>query len=222
MDASQQCVALPVLLHEACSSAATPATTPSSSGGSSSNLCTTTAAVPEGPYYKDEQLNRSDITGGKDGVRITSEFIVRDSRCQPLPGAIVDIWQADREGVYSDCASQSSLGQTFLRGYQVTDASGRCRFTSIFPGWYAGRLTHLHGKLKVNGVTNPTTNFFFPKSVETDVYNSPLYRARGQNSVTVAQDVELRGDVARFNALTMQVTGDVSSGYLATFTLTGA
>jgi hypothetical protein len=95
----------------------------------------------------------------------------------------------------------------------VTDGSGRCRFTPIFPGWYAGRLTHLHGKLKINGITNPTTNFFFPKSVETDVYNSPLYRGRGQNNTSVAQDVELRGDVARFNALTMQVTGDVGGGY---------
>jgi hypothetical protein len=38
----------------------------------------------------------------------------------------------------------------------------------------------------------------------------------------VAQDVELRGDVTRFNALMMQVTGDVNGGYVATFTLTGA
>jgi protocatechuate 3,4-dioxygenase beta subunit len=216
-------LALPLLLNEACSdSAASTPVSPTATPGGSSAVCTTTAAVPEGPFYKDEQLNRSDITEGKEGVRITYEFLVQDSRCQPLPGAIVDLWQADRSGVYSDFSSQASLGQTFLRGYQVTDGSGRCRFTSIFPGWYAGRLTHLHGKLKVNGTTNPTTNFFFPKTIETDVYNSPLYSGRGQNNTSVAQDVELRGDVTRYNALMMQVTGDVTNGYVARFTLTGA
>jgi protocatechuate 3,4-dioxygenase beta subunit len=216
-------VALPLILNEACSgnSAQSPVS-PTSSPGASSPVCTTTAAVPEGPFYKDEQLNRSDITDGKDGVRITYEFLVIDSRCQPVSGAIVDIWQADRNGVYSDFASQGSLGEKFLRGYQVTDGSGRCRFTSIFPGWYAGRLTHLHGKLRVNGITNPTTNFFFPKAIETDVYNSPLYSGRGQNNTSVAQDVELRGDVTRYNALMMQVAGNVTNGYVATFTLTGA
>ncbi len=183
-------------------------------------VCTTTPPVPEGPFYKDEKLNRSDITEGRDGVRITYEFFVQDARCQPIAGAIVDIWQADRAGVYSDFPSQGTAGLTFLRGYQQADSMGRCRFTSIFPGWYSGRLTHLHGKLRIGGVSKTTTNFFFPKTVETEVYDSQLYRGRGQNNVTVARDIELRGDVARFNALTMQVTGTVESGYVARFTFT--
>lgn len=217
-------LALPLIFDEACARGESTASVsgPTPVPGGSSTVCTTTAAVPEGPFYKDEQLNRSDITGGKTGVPITYEFLVRDARCQPLPNAIVDLWQADRAGSYSDFASAGTLGQTFLRGYQVTDGSGRCRFTSIFPGWYPGRITHLHGKLRVNGIVNPTTNLFFPKAIETDVYNSPLYSGRGQNSTTVAQDVELRGDTARFNALLMQVSGDITGGYTATFTLTGA
>lgn len=189
--------------------------------GGPATVCTTTPPVPEGPFYKDEKLNRSDITDGRDGVRITYEFLVQDARCQPIAGAIVDIWQADRAGVYSDFPSQGSAGLTFLRGYQATDGMGRCRFTSIFPGWYSGRLTHLHGKLRIGAVTKTTTNFFFPKAVETEVYDSPLYRGRGQNNVTVARDIELRGDMARFNALTMQVTGTIDSGYVARFTFTG-
>ena len=33
---------------------------------------------------------------------------------------------------------------TFLRGVQFTDSDGRVSFRTIFPGWYAGRATHLH------------------------------------------------------------------------------
>jgi hypothetical protein len=84
-------LALPFFLDQACDGAPSP-TSPTPASGGSSSLCTTTPAVPEGPFYKDEQLNRSDITGGKDGVRITYEFVVQDSRCQPVPGAIVDLW----------------------------------------------------------------------------------------------------------------------------------
>jgi protocatechuate 3,4-dioxygenase beta subunit len=34
--------------------------------------------------------------------------------------------------------------EKFLRGHQLTDASGTARFTTIYPGWYTGRAVHLH------------------------------------------------------------------------------
>lgn len=92
-------------------------------------------------------------------------------------------------------------------------------FKSIFPGWYRGRVTHLHGKLFLQDMERITTNYFFPKEVEMAVQASPLYAARGQSPTSVAQDAELRGDMARFDALTMTVTGDVASGYVASYVI---
>jgi len=178
-----------------------------------------TPHVNEGPYYYDSKMNRSDITDGKMGVPITYRFTLLDANCKPISGAVVDIWQCDKDGIYSAYASQGTGGQIFLRGFQYTDAHGEATFTAIFPGWYSGRLTHLHGKIFLNGVMKDTTNFFFPKNVETAVYNSSLYSARGQNNVTVAQDVELKGDTAAYNFLMMTVSGDVTNGYIATYVI---
>jgi protocatechuate 3,4-dioxygenase beta subunit len=190
-------------------------------GGFDAGACPTvdTPHVNVGPYYYDSMLNRSNITETKTGVPITFRFTVLDANCKPIAGAVVDVWHCDVAGVYSAYASQNTTGQLWLRGFQITDAHGQATFTSIFPGWYSGRLTHLHGKIFLNGVQKDTTNFFFPKTVETAVYNSPLYASRGQNSVTVAQDVELKGDTASYNALMMTVTGDVTNGYVASYVI---
>ncbi len=177
-----------------------------------------TPPVPEGPYYKDEQLNRQDITEDRTGVPLTLMFKVTDVHCKPLKDAIVDIWQCDKDGVYSDFSDEKTAGQKWLRGYQKTDAEGMCSFKTIFPGWYEGRLTHIHGKLHVNGVTRETTNFFLPKEIENTVYKNTLY-AKGPNLVTVAQDIEMSGDTERYNALMTSVKEDGKGGYTATFTI---
>lgn len=177
-----------------------------------------TPPVPEGPYYKDEQLNRSDLSEGQTGVPLTLVFKVQDVHCKPVKDAIVDIWHCNKDGVYSDFAGENTAGQKWLRGYQKTDAEGKCTFQTIFPGWYNGRLTHLHGKLHIGGKTKETTNFFLPKDIETKVYQNPLY-AKGQNPMTIARDIELRGDTDRYNALIMNVKEDGKGGYIAAFTI---
>ncbi len=196
-----------------------PAPTPAPAPAPAPAVCSASAtpAVPEGPYYKNEQLNRSDVRESRVGVPITYVFNVQDTLCRPIAGAVVDIWQCDKDGVYSDFSAQNTLGQTWLRGFQTTDAAGQCRFTAIFPGWYNGRLTHLHAKLFVAGALKQTTNFFYPKDVETAVYADPRY-TKGQNPTTVAGDIELRGDTARFNTLMMSVAADGAGGYIATTT----
>ena len=41
--------------------------------------------------------------------------------------------------------------ETFLRGVQITDASGRVAFETIYPGWYQGRDTHIHLQVHMSG-----------------------------------------------------------------------
>lgn len=177
-----------------------------------------TPPVPEGPYYKDEHLNRIDITETKKGIPVTYIFMVEDKDCQPVQDAIVDIWQCDADGHYSDFNAEKTINQTWLRGYQKTSTDGSCRFTSIFPGWYQNRITHLHGKVHVDGKTVLTTNFFFPKETENEVYTSPLY-PRGPNPLSILQDYELKvdKDTTRHDSLLMDITKDPNGNLVASY-----
>src|SRR5687768_2233091 len=123
--------------------------------------CVVTPAQMEGPYFVDEKLNRVDIrsdpgTGTMSaGAPLDVElrvFRVANGACEPMAGAMVDIWQCDAMGVYSDVRDTTvgfnTAGQKFLRGYQMTDASGVAKFTTIYPGWYQGRTVHVHFKVR--------------------------------------------------------------------------
>lgn len=178
-----------------------------------------TPTVPIGPYYKDEKLNRVDITEDKKGTAIEYLFKVEDKDCKPVQGAIVDIWQCNTEGHYSDFEKENSLGEKWLRGFQVTDKNGECKFKSIFPGWYTGRITHLHAKVHVNGEDVLITNFFFPKEIEEEVFaNASLY-PKGINPTTIAQDFELHGDKdsKRRDTLLMNVTKDKNGKLMGSY-----
>lgn len=181
-----------------------------------------TPPVPEGPFYKDEKLNRFDITETKKGVPVEYVFKVEDEHCKPIAGAIVDIWQCDNEGIYSDFKHENTENKTWLRGYRVTDKNGMCRFKSIFPGWYNGRITHLHGKVHVNNKTVLTTNFFFPKEMENEIYktNAALY-PKGINPISLEKDIELRvdKDAKRHDILLMKLEKDGKGNIIASYTI---
>ena len=59
---------------------------------------------------------------------------------------------------------------TYLRGAQATDANGVVRFTTIFPGWYVGRTTHIHCKVHIDRRTVLTTQLFFDDNVTDAIY----------------------------------------------------
>lgn len=62
-----------------------------------------------------------------------------------------DIWSANSTGVYGGVESTfngnsndaSNLDNTALRGIQQADDDGVVQFSTIFPGHYAGRATHI-------------------------------------------------------------------------------
>ena len=55
--------------------------------------------------------------------------------------AHLDIWHASPNGRYSDESVEGTSGTKYLRGYQVSDAAGTVRFTTVYPGWYSGRTS---------------------------------------------------------------------------------
>lgn len=182
--------------------------------------CLLTPQETEGPYYFNPNLVRQDIrpdlmTGVvKTGVPLHMTIAVVNADCVPIPNVLVDIWHNDKDGVYSGYAGQpggvNTIGQTFLRGIQMADANGRCSFTSIYPGWYPGRVTHVHFKVRLSSTTYVTSQFAFPDSVNTTVYNTSLYIAKGQNSVTNASDNIFRS--ANPEGQVMNVTPNANTG----------
>ena len=92
----------------------------------------------EGPYFKaSSPLRASLLEPGMSGARLVVEGVVLTTACAPIPGAIVDFWQADDRGQYDNAGYR-------LRGHQLTDGAGRYRLETIVPGLYPGRTRHIH------------------------------------------------------------------------------
>jgi protocatechuate 3,4-dioxygenase beta subunit len=56
----------------------------------------------EGPYHRDASPLRSDITEDRDGLplRLGLRLLASDG-ITPLPGVVVEVWHADKDGRYS-------------------------------------------------------------------------------------------------------------------------
>jgi len=149
-----------------------------------------------GPFHVDRYPNRSDIREGELGVPLTLDLqIIGVLNCAPVPGALVTIWHANREGLYSNVENVllnpdlTPTGEvvdrrsvSFLRGVQTTDAEGRVRFETVFPGWYHPRPTHIHIRVTPPDFGEVTTTQFYLRNAYCDaVYASEPYRNRGPN-----------------------------------------
>jgi len=136
--------------------------TPTTSGNGNT-ACVKGLSKTEGPYWIDGDTNtpqRSDIRpdtkgtivqSGYQGVLLNLSFAVytyASSGCTPLQNARVDIWHASAAGKYSDMSGESTSDDNYLRGYQLSDASGIVSFTTIYPGWYSGRTPHIHLRIR--------------------------------------------------------------------------
>ena len=183
--------------------------TGAASGPSAGAVATTNASLPptcvvrpgltEGPVFVDEKLNRSDIRSDaangvvKAGAQLDLTFRVSkvaNGACTPLAGVQVDVWHCDAEGIYSDTTQlgMHTVGQKFLRGYQVTDANGVAQFTTIFPGWYTGRAVHIHFKMRTTQGNDFTSQLFFDEAFTNEVYKQAPYASRGEPKVKQADD----------------------------------
>jgi protocatechuate 3,4-dioxygenase beta subunit len=142
--------------------------------------CVLSPEMTEGPYYLANEKMRRNITEGLPGAPLSLHLTVADaSTCKPIKGAAVDIWHASAGGKYSGEQANDTVGQTFLRGIQRTDANGLALFTTVYPGWYPGRTVHIHVKVHIGGNVVHTGQLFFRDAFTAAVYKRSPYKARG-------------------------------------------
>lgn len=193
--------------------------------------CSQTREGEEGPYFVDDSASgyfRSNILSNLDGSSVQTgvpfvlTLYVYDAKnsCAPMQNVQVDIWHCNASGVYSAESSESTTGQSWLRGYQLTDATGKVTFTTIIPGWYSGRTTHIHLRLRSTydssstGATNTMQLFFDQTLVDTLDTTVAPYSTEGKNTTTNASDRVY--SVQEAGTTLMTLNGSVSAGFTAT------
>ncbi|MFC4071843.1 intradiol ring-cleavage dioxygenase [Actinoplanes subglobosus] len=162
-----------------------------------------------------------------EGVPLDLDLTIHDLSAdgRPLTGAAVYIWQCDSVGRYS-MYGDGVTQETFLRGVQITDSSGRVGFTSVFPGCYPGRWPHIHFEIYPDraSITDHdtvlvTSQLAFPQDVCETVYDLAAYgrSATHLSGVTLTSDMVFRDDQAALQTAT--VSGNVAAGYRAALTV---
>lgn len=151
-----------------------------------------------GPFAIEKPPMRSNIAGDQAGMPLQLRFLIQDAfMCKPLPDALVSIWHANVEGLYSGVENilldenDQPTGETvdhtsanWLRGVQRSDENGMVVFNTIVPGWYFPRSTHLHLRVyPPNYGEVATTQLYFPDEACDPIYDTEGYAHRGVNPV---------------------------------------
>jgi protocatechuate 3,4-dioxygenase beta subunit len=166
----------------------------------------------EGPFYADLGLMRRDLTEGRAGHPLRLGARVVDEACEPIPGALVDIWHCDVDGDYSAFVDGSGGddegdGTTFLRGTQMTNDDGIVEFHTNYPGWYTGRAVHIHTKAHLEGGFVRTTQLYLPEEVTDQVHAQEPYAAQGTRDTRNEQDFIAGDPAANGNLLATSADG---------------
>jgi len=139
--------------------------------------CIATPKETSGPFYpaRDQPDKDVDLTLVEENSdRAEGEIIhvkgqVLDDNCDPVAGALVEIWQANKWGRYhheSD-PNPAPLDPNFQGwGQAATDEEGKYSFKTIFPGAYPvspewTRTPHIHFKVSKRGYHELVTQMYF-------------------------------------------------------------
>ncbi len=174
--------------------------------------CVVTPEQIEGPFFFPAP-DREDIREDRDGITLKLDLtVVQAADCAPVAGARAEVWHCDAAGRYSaypenlgrrpfdtlvylgspDAKVEPVNGKTYLRGSQHTDAQGHARFTTIFPGWYEPRATHIHLKVFVGDQSYLTTQLYFPDNLVNRIYSQdPHYAPHGLGPYNAGNDAVL-------------------------------
>lgn len=187
------------------------------------DVCAPTPQQTEGPFYpvKDQKDKDWDLTqvagrrGSALGEVIWVGGVVRDQNCDPVEGALVEIWQACASGKYDHPQDPNTapLDPNFQYwGKAITDTKGQYVFKTIKPGSYPAapgwvRPPHIHYKVTKLGFIELTTQLYFAG----DALNSRdeiLKRLKPTEQEQVVRPVEVRnnqGEIIKWVDFSLQI-----------------
>lgn len=180
------------------SAADAPASAPSSDAGAAeapapvSAPAADTPAVAATPTLVEALAARFPEAPTAQGEVILVTGRVLDRNGDPLPGAAVEFWQTDASGVYDHPREPGTNRRD--RGFQfygtaIADADGRYVFRTIRPGYYAPRPRHIHVKVKLDGRTLLTTQFYFEEDRQRLTGEGVASRAGSLIGLLILQEI---------------------------------
>ena len=137
-----------------------------------------TEATVFGPFFVNDSPTiecGGDIAGGAPGEPAWVEGVVTGLDGEPVPGAVIEVWEADEEGMYD---VQHDDGRVYGRARLVADERGAYRFWGLFPTPYPipydgpvgdllkatdrspYRASHLHFMVTAEGYRTLVTHIF--------------------------------------------------------------
>jgi protocatechuate 3,4-dioxygenase alpha subunit len=136
----------------------------------------------------------NDLAGESAGA-ITIEGHVFDGAGEPVPDAMVEIWQADAEGAYRTDWGWARCG---------TDAAGRYSFTTVKPGQVGEQAPHLEMLVFARGLLKAClTRLYFADEADANDADTVLSGLPDEDRSTLVavgdggayvHDLRLQGD----------------------------
>ena len=126
--------------------------------------CLATQRDDLGPFYVRDAPGHSDLcsAAGESGRLTVSGRVLGALDCKPLAGAVIEVWQADLKGHYTQVSRERKDDPgCLLRATIKTDADGRYAYRSIPAGEYPGRPSHIHYRVSMAGYRTLVTQLYF-------------------------------------------------------------
>lgn len=186
------------------------------------------ALTQEGVIRTDLRTSFGGMTPTADGLQLDLELtLVNADGCTPLANHAIYVWHCDTTGLYS---LYDTTDRNYLRGVGVSDADGKVKFTTIFPGCYDGRWPHIHFEVftsveaAVSGEASVlTAQIAMPEAEAAALYAADSRYSNGTTNlgrITIATDnVFSDNSAAEIAQQTLAVTGDPQAGYTGTLTI---
>jgi protocatechuate 3,4-dioxygenase beta subunit len=127
-------------------------------------LCRVTPRDALGPFYVKGAPAQAELcasgSGGSQKLTISGRAFGAPD-CAPLAGALVEVWQADSRGDYTQVGAKQEDPGCLLRASLMTNAEGRYTFRTVLPGEYPGRPRHIHYRVSAKGHATLVTQLYF-------------------------------------------------------------
>ena len=170
--------------------------------------------TPGGEYDWTDAFKSNLVTPDASGERIRVEGRVFDGDGAPMADCMLEIWQADAQGRFSDPQDKRALPNSSFKGFGRigTDANGGYAFDTIKPGQVAdpdgkmqaphlalavfarGMLLHLYTRIYFDGEASNAADPVLALVPEDRRYTLIATRQPGNGNAVYRLDIHMQGD----------------------------